>query len=76
MFLKISQILRENTLLESLYNKVTGVRARNFVKKKFQHRCFPVKFEKSLRAPILTEHLQWLRRLLHFLSSLLCYLFM
>ena len=25
-----------------------------------QHRCFPVKFHKFLRAPFFTEHLRWL----------------
>ena len=29
-------------------------------KKKLQHRSFPVKFAKFLRAPIFTKHLRWL----------------
>ena len=29
------------------------IRACNFIKKKLQHKCFPVKFTKVLRAPIL-----------------------
>ena len=33
-------------------------------------------FAKFLRTPFLTEHLRWLLLLLHFLCSLLCYLFM
>ena len=32
----------------------------NFIKKRLQHRLFPVKFTKLLRAPCFTEHLQWL----------------
>ena len=40
-FLKISQILQENTCV--------GVS----IKKRLQHRCFPVKFAKFLRTPIL-----------------------
>ena len=28
--------------------------------KRLWHRCFPVNFEKFLRTPSLTEHLQWL----------------
>ena len=40
-------------MLESLFNKVTGVKACNFIKKRLQHRCFPVKFAKFLRTPIL-----------------------
>ena len=30
------------------------------VKKRLQHKCFPVKFAKYLRTPTLTEQLQWL----------------
>ena len=30
-----------------------GLKACNFVKKRLQHRCFPVKFSKFLRTPIL-----------------------
>ena len=29
----------------------------NFIKKRLQHRCFPMKFTKSLRTPFFTEHL-------------------
>ena len=32
----------------------------NFIKKRLQHRISPVEFAKFLRAPCLTEHLQWL----------------
>ena len=32
----------------------------NFIKKRLQHRLLPVTFAKFLRAPCLTEHLQWL----------------
>ena len=34
--------------------------ACNFIKKRLQHRCFPMKFAKFFRAPFFTEHLQWL----------------
>ena len=30
------------------------------LKKRLWHRCFSVNFEKFLRTPFLTEHLQWL----------------
>ena len=33
---------------------------RTIIKKKLQHRCFPVKFAKFIKTPFLTEHLQWL----------------
>ena len=52
--LKISQISRENNYLQGWSP------ASNFIKKTLQHRCFPRKFEKLLRTPILTnisEHL-------------------
>ena len=46
-FLKISQI----SLPVSLFNKVASLLAYNFIKKRFQHRGFPVQFAKFLRAP-------------------------
>ena len=39
--------------LESLFNKVTGLKACYFIKTRLQHLCFPVKFAKFLRTPIL-----------------------
>ena len=47
-------------LCRSLFNKVPGPQNRNFIKKRFQHRFFPVKFAKFLRTPCFTEHLEWL----------------
>ena len=35
-------------MLESLFNKVAGLKACNFIKKRFQHRCFPVNILKFL----------------------------
>ena len=32
--------------------------ACNFIKKRLQHRCFPVKFANFLRTPFFTEHLR------------------
>ena len=48
------------SVLESLLNKVVHLRTCNVIKKKLQHRFFPVKFSKLLRTPCFTEHLQWL----------------
>ena len=43
---------------ESLFNKVAGLRARNFNKKRLRHVCFPVKFTKFLRTtPVATSEL-------------------
>ena len=47
-------------VFDSLFNKVAGPQAGNFIKKKLQCRCFPVKFEKFSKAPFFTEHLRWL----------------
>ena len=38
---------------ECLFNKDAGLRACNFIKKRLQQKCFPVKFKKFLRTPIL-----------------------
>ena len=40
-------------MLESLFNKVAGLSACSFIKKRLQHRCFPVKLAKFLRTSIL-----------------------
>ena len=47
-------------VLESLFNKYAGLKACNFIKKRLQHRFFPVKFAKILRTPFFTEHVRWL----------------
>ena len=36
-----------------LFNKVAGLKSCNFIKKRLQHRCFPVNIVKFLRIPIL-----------------------
>ena len=38
-------------MLESFFNKVAGLWAFSFIKKKSQRSCFPVKFVKFLRTP-------------------------
>ena len=40
-------------MLESFLNKVSGLKVWNFIKKKLQHRCFPVKLMKFFRTPFL-----------------------
>ena len=46
------------------FTKFTGKHLRQrvsfLIKKRLWHRCFPMNFEKFLRAPFLTEHLRWL----------------
>ena len=51
---------RKAPVLESLFNKVAGLRACNFVKKRLQLRFFPVNFVEFLRTPFSTEHHWWL----------------
>ena len=47
-------ISQENTVLESLFNKVAGPSLRPVtLLKRLQHRCFPLKFAKFLRTLIL-----------------------
>ena len=52
-------------MLESLFNKVVDLEDCNFIKRRLQRRCFPVKFAKFFRT-FFTEHL--LRLLLSSLS--------
>ena len=40
-------------MLESRFNNAVGLLACDFIKKRLRHRCFPVKFAKFLRTPIL-----------------------
>ena len=46
---------RKTSMLESVFNKVAGLKASNIIKNRLQHRCFPVKFAKFLRTPILNN---------------------
>ena len=42
---------------ESVFNKVAGLKACNFNKKRLQHTCYLVKFAKFLTTRFFTEHL-------------------
>ena len=62
VFLKKFRTIHTKTpVLESLFNKVAGLKAWrleglkacNFIKKRLKGRCFPVNIAKFLRAPIL-----------------------
>ena len=44
---------RKTSVLESFCSKYGELKACNFIKKRLQHRCFPVKFAKFLRTPFL-----------------------
>ena len=47
-------------MLESLSNKVAGLKKGNFIKKRLQHSCFPMNTERFLRTAFFIEHLWWL----------------
>ena len=51
VFLKITQDSQEKACVGASFDKVSGL--CNFIKKRLQHMCFPVKFAKFLRGPIL-----------------------
>ena len=57
---KFRKCHRKAPVFESFFNIVAGLKACNFTEKRFQCRCFLVKFVNFLRAPYFTEHLQWL----------------
>ena len=40
-------------MLKPLLNKIAGLELASFYKKRLQHKCFPVKFAKLLKTPIL-----------------------
>ena len=44
---------RKTPVFESLFNKVVGLQACNFLEKRLQQRYFPEKYAKFLRTPIL-----------------------
>ena len=43
----------EHLVLQSLCNKVAGLRSATLLKKRLQHMCFPVNFVTFLRTPSL-----------------------
>ena len=53
--LKFRKFHKETPVLESLFNKVSGLKACNFIKKRIQHSCFPLKFARFL----IGKHLCW-----------------
>ena len=51
---------RNTTVLESHFINVAGLQVCNYIKKRFQYRCFPAKFEQFLKTPILKKICEWL----------------
>ena len=58
-------------MLESRFNKVAGPQACNFIRKRLQHRCFPVKFAIFFRTAILKNVCERLLLLVVVCSSML-----
>ena len=52
------------SMVEDRFNEVSGLKTRNFIKKRFQNKCFPVNISKFLRTPILKNICEPLLRLL------------
>ena len=44
---------RKTPVSESIFNKVAGLKACNFIKKRLEHRCFPVTIAKFLKIAFL-----------------------
>ena len=57
---KYHKIHKKTPVLEFLFDKVAGLKAYNFNKKRLLHRCFPVNIAKFLRTALFIEHLWWL----------------
>ena len=57
---KFHKVHRKTPVLDSLFSKVSGLKACNFIKKRLQNSYFPVKFVKILRTTFFTERLRWL----------------
>ena len=55
VFLKVLQYSQKNTCVESLFNNVASLKTCNFIKKRLQHKCFPVNSATFLRTPILKK---------------------
>ena len=54
--LKNFAIFTEKQLFWSLFlNRNTGLQYCNFIKKRLQHKCFPVNIAKFLRTPVLNN---------------------
>ena len=61
MFFKVDVLKNfANFTGKHVYCSLFLIKICNFIKKRLQHTCFPVKFAKLLRTPFFTEHFRWL----------------
>ena len=58
--LKISQYSQKKTTCVGVLNKVAGLQACSFIKKRLQHKCFFVNIAKIFKNTFFVEHLRWL----------------
>ena len=58
VFLKFRNVHRKISVLGFLFNKYLDLKACSFIKKRLQHRCFPVKFAKILSTPFFAKHIR------------------
>ena len=66
--LKVCNIQRKKPVLESLFSKVANLETYKFIKKRLQHRCFPVNIFKEI---LFKEHHRWLLLYLKFTGNLI-----
>ena len=57
---KYPNIYRKTPVLKSLFDKVSVLKASNFIEKRLQHMCFPLNIAKLLPRALFIEHLRWL----------------
>ena len=50
---KFARFIGKHLCSSLFFNKVVGLRPVTLLKKKLQHRCFPMNFAKFLKAPFL-----------------------
>ena len=55
-----AKFIAKTPMLDSLFNKVSGLQAYNFIKKRPRHKCFPVIIANFLGTAFSMEHLWWL----------------
>ena len=69
VFLKILQYPQVIPVLESLFNKVSELKASNYIKKKTPTQVFSCEYGKIFMNSIFIEHLRWL--LLYLLRTII-----
>ena len=60
LFFIILQNSKETPVLGSLFNKVAALKAYSFIKKRLQHRCFPVNIAKFLKTAFIYLYILYL----------------